>query len=505
MKKNIVIKRLKKGLMFIVILVFFIIGSGKVFASSEVGYTLIENHYSVFTLSGIGRLFYLKIYEFNGKVAYCIELGKNIPDNIYENTSDFSSLGYSDKVIEYINLISYYGYEYPTHRSDYKYYMAAQELIWEYLSGIRVEWTDELSFTGRRVDVESYKEEILDLVSKDSVIPSIEGESYTYEVDDDIMIEDLNDVLYNYEIYDNDGLKAYIEGNKLIIDNDGSMVGDFDIRLRKKLHTDGSGYIYYNDVSQKLYTSGDVSSYEFDVNISISGANLVINKLDSHSLDNVPVKGGSLAGAKYGLYDRYDNLVHVFETDNEGKASYSKLAYGDYYLVELEPSLGYRLDETVYEVKINQKDNEFSVYEDYIETKLEIFKTYDLEYFESDVVFEIYDEEGSLYDTLTTDNKGYGFLMLPFGVYEVRQINSKEGYEKVLPFVVVVDLNTEEILTYYLDDRKIEEEQEDMVLPDTVVENPKTLDNIYMNFILVMVAGVSLIFILMMKFFRSFS
>ena len=61
-----------KRLILIILIMFFSLFGRSVSAESVLDYELIENHYATFTLSSIGRLFYLKI--FLGKIKLLTKL-----------------------------------------------------------------------------------------------------------------------------------------------------------------------------------------------------------------------------------------------------------------------------------------------------------------------------------------------------------------------------------------------------------------------------------------------
>ena len=122
----------------------------------------LEGIYAIAKYNGEEHLYYLNMYTLNGIVSYCIELGRDITTDYYHSTEDFGLSYLSKESKEYVQSIAYFGYLYPGHES-YFYYMAAQELIWEYLSRGEISWTNVLDIHGEEIDIESYKREILNL------------------------------------------------------------------------------------------------------------------------------------------------------------------------------------------------------------------------------------------------------------------------------------------------------------------------------------------------------
>lgn len=117
----------------------------------------IGNIYSVFKMSNGEYYLYLQdLFIMNGKTAYCIEPNVHITTSIYNSTSNFDELNLSKEIKEKIKLIAYYGYDY-FNKSDIKYFLAAQELIWEVVLDGKGEvyWTSIDQVHGPRIDVET--------------------------------------------------------------------------------------------------------------------------------------------------------------------------------------------------------------------------------------------------------------------------------------------------------------------------------------------------------------
>ena len=69
---------------------------------------------------------------------------------------------------------------------------------------------------------------------------------------------------------------------------------------------------------------------------------LVINKVDEY--------GNGLGGAKFKIFDSFDNLIYEGVTDSNGFLCIDDLAYGKYYFYEVSAPNGYYVDDTVYNV-----------------------------------------------------------------------------------------------------------------------------------------------------------
>lgn len=398
----------------------------------------IDNTYTYYYDANLGRDRFLNAekYMFESNVAYCLELGKKISSNIYDFTPSLEEANIEDKDIEFIKLVSYYGYDYPGHNSD-RYYMATQEIIWERLSKSSISWVKELN-PSDYIDVNYEKSEILSLVSYHNVRPSFDGKEIEFVLGKEISIVDENNVLSSYYT-SNKNVK--VEGNRLIISNN---IKDKEIIFQKKSYNDKVFFIYSSKNSQKMLSAGSPDTVESKLKLKLIGGSLKIEKLDKDNNSKVPSGEGTLNGAIYELFDSDNNLVDTLIIGKKEKVD--NLPLGKYYLKEKTASKGYLLDKNIYEIEIteNKLNIEISVYEEVIKRKVEIFKVYasdktGLLVGEENISFEIYDKNNNLINTITTDQDGYASITLPFGKYTFKQINSTENYYKVDDFIVTID------------------------------------------------------------------
>lgn len=167
----------------------------------------------------------------------------------------------------------------------------------------------------------------------------------------------------------------------------------------------------------------------------------------------------TLAGAKYGIYDG-DKLVDTYTTDKDGKFTTKEYVCGDNWTIrEIEPSEGYLLNETIYNVGAEAKNytvehNPISVgvTERIIKGEIEIVKHTDqgqtkIETPEEGATFQLFLKSAGSFDkakdserdTLICDEKGYAkSKKLPYGTYTVHQTYGWEGRHYVDDFDVFV-------------------------------------------------------------------
>ncbi len=183
-------------------------------------------------------------------------------------------------------------------------------------------------------------------------------------------------------------------------------------------------------------------------------------------IENGTAQGdASLAGAVYGIYNG-DELIDTYTTDEYGSFTTHEFECGDNWTIkELNPSEGYLLDSTVYEVGAEEKkytieNNAISmtVYETPVKGKVSIIKHSDdgstgIETPEVGAEFEVYLKSAGSYaeakeserDYLVCDENGFAQTkMLPYGVYVVHQTVGWDNTEWVDDFEVNVCENEED-------------------------------------------------------------
>lgn len=384
---------------------------------------------------GRTRYLYLNKYLFGENYAYCIELGKYIEGNIYSYSTTFNEANLSDEDLEYIKLVSYYGYDYSGHKTD-RYYMAAQDLIWIRLSNVYVKWVVNMHLDDV-VDVSQEKEEISNLVRNHYIKPSFDNSTIDIVKGESITLTDTNNVLSNYK---SNNKYITIEDNTITIDGN---IDTNKVTLTKNANTDKVFLLYTNGTSQKMMSSGRVDPIISNINLNIINGSITINKKDIEKGDDAQGEG-TLKGAKYNLYDSMGTLKGTFITGTKEKID--GLSPGEYYLKEIEPSIGYKLDDNIYTISLTEQklDVELTVYEEVIKRKVNIFKVFassetGLLTPEEGVIFEVYDKNNNLISNLTTDKDGYMSIVLPYGTYTLKQITTPEGYEKIKDYHITID------------------------------------------------------------------
>ena len=149
-----------------------------------------------------------------------------------------------------------------------------------------------------------------------------------------------------FEVLDKDGNVL----EKIITDENGEAltkrypVRDFSELTLREVKTD-ENYVL-NDTPQTIKLEENQITDVIFENERIKGT-VEITKVDSKDKDK------KLAGAKFGLYDKNDNLLDTLITDENGKATSKELYKGKYYLKELDTgSVYYLLNPNTFEFEI---------------------------------------------------------------------------------------------------------------------------------------------------------
>ena len=197
----------------------------------------------------------------------------------------------------------------------------------------------------------------------------------------------------------------------------------------------------------------------------------------------------TLAGATYGIYNNGE-LVDTYTTGPDGSFMTRYYVCGDNWTVrEIDPSTGYLLNDTVYEVgasptlyEVELNTTENQVTETVIYGNIQLVKHTDdldpdvsgdentdepnegvIERPEAGAVFEVYLKAAGSYDAakeserdlLTTDGDGFASSkMLPYGHYTIHQVSGEEGKAFIPDFTVFISSNGQ-TYSYILNNRTI--------------------------------------------------
>lgn len=447
-------------LIFLLIVVLFI--KGCFVSAGENDSVLSKNRvdgvYAIAKSKNDTRLYYLNMYSMNGRVAYCIDLGTDIVTDTYHSTADFKLSKLTRETIEYIRAISYFGYLYKGHESYY-YYMASQELIWEYISNVDISWTNEESVDGAEIDLLSYKLDILRLREKyyGGLLLNNFANNSVYKIGDTIYTKDYSGLLSEYEVISEGHSKVEIDGDYLKINIGDSYVGKEEIKLQRKNFYSYDSTLYYYDNSQKLISNGNFMTKINTISFYIEGNNLDFIIKDSNTNSSTPTNQSSFDGIVYELYDQDNNFIEdITFSDEIVEYNINNLAYGDYIIRQKSTNSFYeKNDEDILihfdattslpiELIVNPKYQNVSFFKVYNFNNEGVYKE------EEGISFTICDVNNLSCSNILTDEKGIASIDLTSGYYVVHQNNTTYGYDMIEDFEIEVNPDKEKTKRYDL-------------------------------------------------------
>lgn len=406
---------------FLLFSCMFFVFSFKVYASHLELYKISGVYSSQFNMDN-GSYFSSnqKRYVMDGKTVYCVEPGIDIMTREYMSL-DLSYSNFSNDVLERISLIGHYGYDYPGHYTD-RYFMAAQELIWEVIGNNEVHFTTGIDDTGDYINIDYEKNEIMNFVNSYYLKPSFDGSLYDGILGEELVLTDSNHVLSNYEVISGN---AYIDGDNLVISVD--KLGDDEILFSRKKYDDLSSvyYMAYNSQDFMFFRAPSiVSSVSINGYVPYSSINIYKtgDVLSDFNGEFIYEENG-ISGISFGLYSEQNIYVNndiVYMKDDlvdelitvDGYASSINIPNGKYYLREID---GY--DDLIMgeDIHIDINNNSPLVYKYDLNLKNERKKTY----------ISI-DKKGEIFDDL--DSFHYdGLEGVSFGLYSHDDIYSYDG------------------------------------------------------------------------------
>ncbi len=438
-----------KKIIKLLLILMIILNIKDVFAQDQ--YELIREDHKEIYYSRYGKVYAsypFTIFRLNDTYAYCIEPGKHITTTDYVE-GDLDS-GYNQEIKEKLELIGYYGREYPGH-DNIRYSMAAQALVWELTGSTKVTFWTKKNEEGEEIDVTNERNEIMKLVNNHKVLPNFKS-TYNASLKQEIVIEDSNNVLDNYEVVSIH--KTYIEGNKLHIIP--GKTGIDNIILKKKNYSNNKTVIFVgkdDDSTQKMARLHYSNEVKKDITLITEGAKLVIHKIDEN---NNPIK---VPNIKFKIRNTKgwnicpDNPECVYETNEEGIITTQSLDSGEYEIEELEDQVveGYIWNKNKIKVIINEESNikyndELKSYIDInfvnesVKGSLEInkkgevanFSNNEVSYQEidlSNIEFDIYKDNDIYIETIKTNESGNAKINnLDLGKYYLIEKTKSDKY-----------------------------------------------------------------------------
>lgn len=371
----------------------------------------------------------------DGAFVYCINgFEPNVSREEYSEYSYNNPIfNLSDEQLDRINVIAHYGYGYSNH-SNLKWYGITQFLIWKELKYDDVYFTNVYHGNRATLYVDEVNE-IENLVNNHYLLPSIANNNYKYTINSSYEINDLNNTLKDYQIIESN-IDANILGDKLFINTKDA--GKYEIKFIKKIDINQDYLLYFLNGSQPLIKPGKVKDIEFKITIEVISGSITINKQDSEDINR---EFATVEGATYGVF-KNNILVDEITTDINGIANIQNLSLGKYIVKELNPSLGYSIDENIYEIDLTYDNKDMGIIskENIIKGDIELNKYYgfkDNYELENEAIFEIYDINDKFIGSYQTIN-GKINEKLDYGNYYVIQTKGINGYSFIDKFNISI-------------------------------------------------------------------
>ncbi len=386
--------------------------------------------------------------------AYCIEPFESFyEDHNYNNIEDINNI--DDNTLKRISLIAYYGYNYDNH-TDNKWYAITQLMIWrETNKDDEFYFTDKLN--GNKITrFEDEINEINNLVNNHDKLPSFSNKNLNIKLGEKYII-DSNNIIDGFTS-DNNNIE--ISNNR--IDISKLKPGNYKINFKKILIDRGENILFYfNENSQNLMSIGNSYTPTFSLNLNIYNPSIKIEKYDK---DDQSIKNKDLCSSSFQLLDNNMNFIKNIELNDTCSQIINDIDIGTYYIKEIKTGKSYKLNDEVFKIEldINNQEKILKIYNERIKSNINIHKDFNdnnKNYPEENVKFDIYNDDKYI-NTITTDMNGNANITLNYGKYTFKQITSKDGYNYVDDFNVLIDESTNNEIQYNLVDYKIK-------VPDT--------------------------------------
>lgn len=384
------------------------------------------------------------------EIAYCIEPTVYFEDNqIYEETTYLPQ--FTPEQIQDMTIITHFGFGYPGHE-DPKWYPITQAIIWEVADP-----TMNYHITTSK-DPNTYHmytkelEELRTLVKNYKKSTSLKDQTYTIIEGSSLTLTDKNNELSNFSSSENIEIKE----NTLTINN--PQLGTHKITLEKERKLYNRHPLFYiSNNSQNVMNVGDPIKMQENFTLKVVSSELEIKKIDSDTQNFYPQGDASLINSIFGIYRNDDTLLQEVTLSNTS-LKIKNLPFGSYYIQEIKPGLGYKLNPEKYHFTIheNNLNNSIIIPNNVIKGKLIIKKEYGTDNDfkpEKNISFNIYHND-KLLKTITTNNQGVAEIELPYGKYKLTQLTSTEGYNKIEP--IEFEITSDKELLYNLKNYKID-------------------------------------------------
>ena len=392
-----------------------------------------KTHTTYYQKARFFRRYYKNIF------SYCVDPFAFFNTNVLYTEVEKPPFLSTDQ-IKKITKIAHFGYNYKDH-TDVKWYAITQLMIWR-VSEPNADFYFTDSLNGNRIN--AYENEIQEI------------NNLIYEYDTSFNIDK------EYTIVENESLS--LTGNFKYVDNyynelqltENSLTSiplkeqEYNFKFVKKDNYYNSPYIFFeSEGTQTQLQTGDFEKEIINLKVHVKKTSISITKIDEDTNSTTPSGEGELNNSIFQLLDNNKNLIQEFNINTTH--TIENLGFNTYYIKEIKPGVGYTLNEKEYQIDIT-RDNpiiKISIPNKIIEKKIIIQKKYGETnnlLNESNITFRIYNSKHELIKELTTNEEGIIETILPYGEYEIEQVNTTDGYQINNPFQIIVNDTKEEFI-----------------------------------------------------------
>ena len=395
--------------------------------------------------------------------------------NVYKEVNR-GNYGIYYNSLGYFNTIVYYGYN--LNKTDLNYFLT-QLYVWQSFCNNNIRISDEWGN-----EIKTYTDEYISIANK-IAYHNLNNNFYYKTFESEIWDTFKLNYSTNNIILDNpdiDGLNLKNNNYELIIDN--LKVGLYTVNLFKKYEQ--LNYSYTDGINIYWQNLGGPENISKQFNYNVRGLNFVIKE------NPVGINGkfgDAILDSKYELYLNDELKLIINSNTNEFIKSNS-----NYVLKDKSINKGFFLTEDIY---FSSFDNSLEIVVD----KYVVFKNISVSILDNKEYYVYLKSNNLLYEVI---NDNTNIITLPNGTYYIVDKDNKY-YKEIF---VLDDMDEELIINNKINENILDNDFDDSVgenndnliikenveINDKEIENPKTLDNIYLYVFLFLFSIIIIVF-----------
>lgn len=389
-------------------------------AEERVGVKIVpvENVYWNYYSNGnyySGQFVYIYV---NDRLAYSLDKPTELISESYKVTSERPNQTRTEDFV-------YFGYGY-NGKDELLDYIATQARLWSYERGISPYFTTGPNGTGKEIDFYPYENELIEDYNNHFNLPDY-GKNLIFNIGNKYTINNKKITLSNLVLKNetNNNISIDKNGNLLIETN---QIGEYNFYIETNYPNKGDNIIYKSDDGKKIIVVGQTENLKKEYTYKVVGGSININvKFNKSSKENI-------VDNRFELYDSSEKLIGIYSPNEEGNITITNLKNDKYILKHIDITEGYLKENNEYLFEINNENLDITkeIILNMKTTKVSINKTYgniilnDINY-DSNTIYEIYDERGIFLNEVKTDENGYVEFTLDYGNYKIIESSTKRN------------------------------------------------------------------------------